>query len=302
MATNYILKLLPFFLICSFFSFSQQEPTSTLFWNNYLHTNPAMTGAVYKHQAHVSWKDYRAKKALYEGMSYPQTIFANYAAKIDTINSGIGVSYRFDSQSAQQMQTALLSYAYHIPIKSMFLSIGASAGIKSLSYTFPDSSGTKIIKQNFSPAFTTDFGIALRHEKWNVGLSMTQWNGPAIHQKDSGYYFNLNAHFWFFGDYRFTSGENWSLTPRIQLAYDRFDLFTNVQLIAAWKQNLWFGLGIQGLFRYGFNFYAVSPMIGYDIKGRFRIGYTALIHGQGSNYFNLFKPVTQEVVLGFMLK
>lgn len=285
-------------LVC----FSQQESTSTLFWNNYLHTNPAMTGAIYKHQANVNWKDYRAKKSSVDGMPYQQTIFANYAAKIDRINSGIGASYRFDSNFGQQMQTALLSYAYHIPIKSMFLSIGASGGIKKLNDYFPDSSGTTSIRQTYAPAFTTDFGIVLRHEKWNVGISATQWNDPAMHLKDSGYYYNLNAHFWLFGDYRFSSGENWSLTPRFQLAYDRFELFSNVQLMAAWKQNLWFGLGIQGVFRYGFNFYAASPMVGYDIKGKFRLGYTALIHGRNSNYFNLFKPVTHEVVLGFMLK
>lgn len=261
-----------------------------------------MTGAAYKHQANVTWKDYQAKKVLYEGLSYPQTIFANYAVKIDKINSGIGASYRFDSYPIQQMQTALLSYAYHIPIKSMFLSIGASGGIKSLSYIFPDSSATSFTRQNFSPAFTTDFGIALRHEKWNVGVSMTQWNGPTMHQKDSGYYYNLNAHFWLFADYRFDLGENWSLTPRVQVVYDRYNLLSNVQLVAAWKQNLWFGAGVQNSIGGGLDLNAVNALIGYDIKGRFRVGYTALFMGRSSYFSKFYRPLTHEVVLGFMLK
>ncbi|WP_343634506.1 PorP/SprF family type IX secretion system membrane protein [Fluviicola sp.] len=287
-------------LFTTLFSFSQQEPTSTLFWNNYLHTNPAMTGAVYKHQANVSWKDYPLVKP-FASMPYEQTIFANYAAKIDKINSGIGASYRYDSQGFLQMQTALLSYAYHIPIKSMFLSIGASGGIKTFNYTLPDPSDPNMVSKTWrlSPAFTTDFGIALRHEKWNVGLSTTQWNRPVFHVKDSvGYDYRFFAHFWLFADYRFDLGANWSLTPRAQVVMDNIDFATNIQLMAAWKQNLWFGAGAQ---LSGTNLYAINPMIGYDIKGKFRIGYTALIR-TNKTPFTYFKTLTHEVVLGFMLK
>jgi type IX secretion system PorP/SprF family membrane protein len=279
-------------------SFSQQEPTSVLFWNNYLHTNPAMTGAVYKHQAAVTWKDYRMK-SQYVPFRYQQTIDANYSAKIDRINSGIGASYRYDSNSGQEFQTGLLSYAYHIPIKSMFLSIGVSGGIKTLNYPIPNSSGTSV-KHRYSPAFTSDFGIALRHEKWNVGVSMTQWNGSTLRMKDSlDYNYKLRAHLWLFADYRFTLGENWSLTPRAQLVSDNLDLFANLQVVASWKEKLWFGAGVQSYFR-GSNI-LISPMIGYDIKGRFRLGYTAVISTQ-NNYTMFFRNVTHEAVLAFLLK
>lgn len=280
-------------------SLAQQEPTSTLFWNNYLHTNPAMTGAVYKHQANVTWNNYAIKKP-FTGTNYPQTIYANYALKLDSIHSGIGISYRYDSPSMQQIQTGLLSYAYHIPIKSMFLSIGVSGGIKTLNYYIPNASGIPV-KQTYSPAFTSDFGIALRHEKWNVGASLTQWNGPISRLKDSlDYNYKFFAHFWLFADYRFALGENWSLTPRVQAVYDKYDIFTNVQVVASWKENLWFGAGVQTRFRSGSNVY-ISPMIGYDIKGWFRLGYTAVISTR-NNYPTIFNTVTHEAVLGFMLK
>ncbi len=275
------------------FSFAQQEPTSTLFWNNYLHTNPAMTGGVYKHQANLTWNNYEIKRQ-YAGPNYPQTIYANYALKLDKVHSGIGISYRYDSPSFREIHTGLVSYAYHIPIKSMFLSIGISGGIKAMDMYFPD-------RSSYTSKFTSDFGIALRHEKWNVGASLTQWNGPVLRSKDStDYGYKFAAHFWFFADYRFQLGENWSLTPRIQTVMDRIDLVAHIQAIAMWKENLWFGAGIRTYVNGGSGI-RVSPMIGYDIKGRFRLGYTAVISTR-NHYSPLFKSVTHEAVLGFMLK
>jgi type IX secretion system PorP/SprF family membrane protein len=285
------------FLLLSCFSNAQQEPTSTLFWNNLIQTNPAMTGAVYKHAANVTWKDYRLKKE-YAITPYQQTIYANYSAKIERINSGIGASYRYDSRSGQEFQTGLLSYAYHIPIKSLFLSIGVSGGIKTLNYHYPSSSNPALVNHTYSPVFTSDFGIALRHEKWNVGISTTQWNGPILRMKDSlDYNYKLAPHFWLFGDYRFTLGEKWSITPRVQFVTDNIYIHSNIQVLATWKENLWFGVGVQH--RINGSSILVSPIIGYDIKGRFRLGYTAVISTR-NNY--IFKTVTHEAVLSFLMK
>jgi type IX secretion system PorP/SprF family membrane protein len=281
-------------------SLAQQEPTSVLFWNNYLHTNPAMTGAVYKHQANITWNDYGLKKQ-YVPIGYQQTIYANYSAKLDKINSGIGASYRYDSHSAQKFQTGLLSYAYHIPIKSLFLSIGVSGGIKTLNYEYQNSSGSSVVNHNYSPVFSSDFGIALRHEKWNIGLSVTQWNRPIFRMKDSlNYNYTLVPHLWIFGDYCFKLGEKWSLTPRVQLVTDNLSMYSNIQVTATWKENLWFGVGVQN--RWSGSSIFVSPMIGYDIKGRFRLGYTAVISTRNNNNYSLFKTVTHEAVFSFLLK
>lgn len=286
----------------SLFSFAQQEPNSVFFWNNYLHTNPAMTGTVYKHQASVTWQNDAIKEPFYSG-AYPQTVSANYAVKLDRIHSGIGVSYRYDSPTMQQFQTALLSYAYHIPIKSMFLSIGVSGGIKTLNMWMSNTnaSGDELVKVNYNPAFTSDFGIALRHEKWNVGISMTQWNRPALRLGSAPYSnYNLAAYLWLFADYRFALGENWSLTPRVQFGSDNQELYSNIQVLASWKANLWFGSGVLSYIMNGSTNY-ISLMAGYDIKGRFRLGYAAKISMQ-NNYPGIFMPVTHEAVFSFLLK
>lgn len=288
------------FLFTSSLSFAQQEPINVLFWNNYLHTNPAMTGAVYKHQANLTWNNY-AVKNKYSGPDYPQTTSANYALKLDKIHSGIGVSYRYDTPSFTRIHTGLISYAYHIPIKSMFLSIGVSGGIKAMDLYFPDTAGV-FRRSAYGPKFTSDFGIALRHEKWNVGASLTQWNGAILRMKDSAdYSYKFPAHFWFFADYRFQLGENWSLTPRIQTVLDRIDLVAHIQAIATWKENLWFGAGVRAFVRGGANV-RITPMVGYDIKGRFRIGYSAVIAAGNNLLSGYYNTITHEAVLGLMLK
>jgi type IX secretion system PorP/SprF family membrane protein len=299
---NYSFLLLILFALPAYFSSAQQEPTNVLFWNNYLHTNPAMTGAVYKHQANISWKDYALKDPLAASIPYQQVISANYSAKLEKINSGIGGSYRYDSQSSQLFQTGLISYAYHLPIKSLFLSFGISGGIKTLNYQYPDATGLPVSDHKYKPAFTSDFGIALRHEKWNVGVSLTQWNGATLRTKDSMQYpFKLAAHLWLFADYRFDLGENWSLTPRVQVVSDKISIYAQLQLIAAWKQNLWFGAGIEPSRIISGSNFRVCPMIGYDIKGRFRLGYSAVILTR-NNYPTLYRNITHEAVFGFMFK
>lgn len=274
---------------------AQQEPVSTLFWNNYMHTNPAMTGAVYQHSANVVWRDYWVKPMY--GYPYQTTVWANYALGINKINSGLGVSYRYDVVGHQKMNTALLSYAYHIPIKSLFLSIGASAGIGVLQYDYSGFSfESPVVEPAFNPVFTSDFGIALRHEKWNVGLSVTQLNSATFRTTDMQYEYNLTPHFWLFADYRFNLGERWSLTPRVQLVATRQRLLENLQVMATWKEKLWFGVGAKNMFRG----VIVSPFVGYDIKGKFRIGYAANISTAPDVYMHNY--MTHEVVLSFLMK
>lgn len=299
---TFTLILLLFFSLQAYFSSAQQEPVNVLYWNNYMHTNPAMTGAVYKHQAYVSWRDYGMKNLYPVKIAYQQLINANYSAKLDKINSGIGASYRYDSHASQLFQTGLISYAYHLPIKSLFLSFGISGGIKTLNYQFPDPTGLPVSNHKYNPAFTSDFGIALRHEKWNVGASLTQWNGPTLRSKDStASPYKLSAHLWIFADYRFDLGENWSLTPRAQVVSDKISIDAQLQLIAAWKQNLWFGAGIEPSRIINGSNIRVCPMIGYDIKGRFRLGYSAVILVRNNNP-TFYKNITHEATLGFMLK
>lgn len=297
---NLTIRIISLFTLCSqsLYLTAQQEPVSTLFWNNLTQTNPAMTGAVYKHSANILWRDYWTKKTSPD-LPYQTTLWANYSYKIDKISSGIGVTYRYDAFGYQKRNTALLSYAYHIPIKSLFLSIGVSSGINTLDFNYSNQTfGSPVPNPNYSPVFTSDFGIALRHEKWNVGLSLTQWNSPTFRSGNPPQNYDLAPHFWLFADYRFDLGEKWDLTPRVQLVTDNSMLSTNIQVLASWKENLWFGVGVKNAFTG--NSFTVSPIIGYDIKGKFRIGYAGNISNTPDPY--MLNQMTHEVVLAFLMR
>lgn len=288
-----------FIFLLSNDSFSQQEPRSAFFWNNYMHTNPAMTGAIYKHHANVQWRNQWVNTN-----GAPTTLWANHAAKLDKINSGIGVSYEYDAGGISRSQTALLSYAFHLPVKNMFLSFGASAGIKTMKIKGSDFIYSSQVPEDplffkdrsLNPAFQCDFGLALHAEAWNIGLSVTQLNGAKF--RDTYFSSKDEAHLWLFGDYTFQLGENWKLTPRIQTYTDLNKVCSTVALMAAFKENLWFGCTTS--IPTGGGIYSVGPMIGYDIVGKFRVGYT--YEFWFSNSPGLFNDGTHEIILSYQLK
>lgn len=290
--TKLIIAAFIFFL--SNHSFSQQDPRSTIFWNQYMYTNPAMTGAVYKHHANAQWRNQWTKIN-----GAPTTLWLNYALKLDSINSGVGVSYEYDVIGVNRQHTALASYAYHIPIKKMFLSLGISAGIVNISFNnkyfvFNDPNDPVIPSSN-QTFFRGDFGIALHGEKWNAGVSGTKLNG--YFTRSSGPY-DLAPHYWVFGDYTFQLGENWKLTPRAQAGSDLKYIYSIVGLTASWK-DLWFGATAANPFDGGAE---LGLMIGYDIVGKFRLGY-AYEFGVNTHLSNSIKNnATHEVILSYQLK
>lgn len=296
--TKLIIAAFIFFL--SNHSFSQQDPRSTIFWNQYMYTNPAMTGAVYKHHANAQWRNQWTKIN-----GAPTTLWLNYALKLDSINSGVGVSYEYDVIGVNRQHTALASYAYHIPIKKMFLSLGVSAGVLTMLtdeiHFVSNDPNDPVIPKSSRTYFRGDIGIALHGEKWNVGLSCTRLNGyftRKVLQNDMTVHYDIRPHYWLFGDYTFQLGENWKLTPRAQVGTDMNVIYSIVALTASWK-NLWFGTTAANSFNGGVE---LGPMIGYDIVGKFRVGYTYEF-GVNTHLSNSFKNnATHEIILSYQLK
>lgn len=260
-----------------------------------MHTNPAMTGAIYRHHANAQWRDQWTKVN-----GAPTTLWLNYAMKLDSINSGIGVSYEYDAGGMSRSHTALVSYAYHLPIKNMFLSFGASAGLKTMKMKGSDFIFSSQVPEDplffkdrsLNPVFQCDFGIAMHGENWNTGFSITQLNGAVFRDKYSSYTYKIVPHYWLFGDYTFQLGENWKLTPRAQVYTDMKKAASTIALVATVDKNIWFGFS--GHLASG-NI-SVSPMVGYDIVGKFRIGYI-YEYPIDSSFGS-----THEIILSYQLK
>lgn len=284
-------------------SFSQQDPRAGIFWNQYMHTNPAMTGAIYRHHANAQWRNQWTKIN-----GAPTTLWLNYAVKLDSINSGIGVSYEYDVIGLNKQHTALATYAYHIPIRKMFLSLGGSAGSLTMmfdksGFVFPGDPNDPVLPKSSQTFFRADLGIAFHGERWNAGLSGTKLNG--YFTRNSGGY-DIVPHYWVFGDYTFKLGENWRLTPRTQIGTDMLKIHSIVALIASWK-NLWFG----STAAFPGRGVVLGPMVGYDIVGKFRIGYTyefgintqlSGINSGTDKIINIENNGTHEIILSYQLK
>lgn len=284
-----------FFLFGCLNAFAQQEPRSSFFWNNYMHTNPAMTGAHYKHHANAQWRNQWTN-----ANGAPTTLWANYAMRLDSIHHAVGVSYEYDVIGNQKSHTALVTYAYHLPLKNAILSLGASVGINAVNFEYnwippstPPSSDLGIPSDE--NMFQADFGVALRGEKWNCGISATQLSSPLY----SSNYYSPAIHYWAFGDYTFNLGEKWTFTPRAQVFTDTKKFTAVLAMVANFKERLWFGTTLSTPELDGIG---VGPMIGYDIHGKYRIGYTYEYWSRKSSFGSIQQNGTHEIILSLQLK
>lgn len=291
-------------LIALFLTFNltaQQEPVYSQYWNNYMNSNPAMTGANYKHAASVLWKDSWVEE--YSWLPRQTTLTANYAMRLDSIRSGVGLSYRYDAWGYSRTQTCMASFAHHIPLGDMILSMGVSAGITKYEFNgaiFMTTTGPQSPRISNNPQFTTDVGLALRHEKWNVGLSVTQLYPAKFEAENVGFVYELAPHAWLFADYTFDLGSNWKLTPRTQLTADENYITDNFGVTATTLNgNLWFGVQSRNLFLKNSNKW-ICPVIGYDFYGKYRIGYAMNISTDSNPYEH--NHIYHEVNLSFLLK
>lgn len=288
MLNRFTSQLAFYFLI--FNLYGQQEPISNFFWNNYMHTNPGFTGLLYKHQANAQWRNQWTKVN-----GAPTTLWVNYAMRLDKIHSGIGVSYEYDVIGLNHQHTALISYAYQIPIKNSVLSIGASGGLFDLKvdadgFVFPQQYESIVNKHK--SAFQADFGLAFHTERLNVGLSVTQLNKVQI---GSPVYYSLEPQYWLTADYTFLLGQKWKLTPRGQMVSDMNKVSTILNLVATFNNKLWFG----PLVRLPGNSMDLGGMVGYDFWEKLRVAY-AYEYWYGLN--GSIRQNTHEILLSFQLK
>jgi len=278
-------------LLSSSTLFAQNEIPSTLFWNNYMHFNPAMTGLQYKQAANVQWRNQWTRVN-----GAPTVLWANYAQKIDKIHGAAGISYEYETIGFHQQHTALATYAFHLPLKKMTLSFGTSLGILSMqtngNYIYPDTPNDASLPKYRDNRFQADLGAALHHEKWNIGISITQLNNSSILNNSDGY--RANGHF--NADYTLELTPNWSLTPALHIYADLVKSASHSSLMAR-RKNLWFGFNIKNIIL-GDRSY--GGMLGYDFKEKFRVGYS--IEYADLQIYENTPNLTHEIVLSFLLK
>lgn len=289
--------LLSFSILCSVGGNAQQDAAVSMFWNTYIHTNPAVTGLFNQHEANVLYRN------QWDGVNgAPNSIYGNYGARIDKIHGGLGASYSFDAIGFNRQHSAMVNYAFHLPFSdSSVLSFGISAGMLHFS-TDPDwvppGTGLDPTLPGASSAtgFDANFGVVYHRKQWNVGMSATHLTSPSLRLEsalDSGATVSYNSvvHSSIFGDYTVDLGGRLVSTSRVQAMTDFIKYTFAVSEMVTWNKMIWGGINFRSGDALGF-------MAGYDFRERFRLGYN---YDVTLNKLSAISRGSHEAVLSFFI-
>lgn len=287
------LNTLLFALLCLFTGnvIGQQEPAITQFWSTYGSTNPATTGLFYKHAANAHYRN------QWDGVNgAPNTLNLNYGMRLESIKSGVGISYRHDAIGFNRQNKFLANYAYHLPLGETVLSFGVAGGVeffslKESAFIPPTTTNDPSIPTNDSKdaAFTSSIGVAFKSKAFNAGISITQLNAPTFLLGTSYY---AARHYWFFLEYQYDFTDNLVIQPRIKIVTDAVKSTYMASLMAVIYKNWWGGIN------YSFENY-IGAMFGYDFYGKYRVGYS---YDYTTNKLSSVSKGTHEIVLSYLLK
>lgn len=287
--------LITLVLFTTTISLAQSEPQFTMFWNNYSMFNPANTGLHYKHYGNMV---YRAQWDKVENA--PNSFTGLYEAKLDSINSGVGVGYLRDVNGFFDNNRVYVNYTYHSKgnILGGNLSYGASIVYSQLKFN-PNyiviCDGCEVQPDSFLPVVGTsqgklnlNFGVAYKRERLEVGLSSTQINQPfydEINFQNARHYFGMVS-------YDFKLSQNFDLKPSLFIKGVGSFYSLDLNALLTFKKQYWLGVTYRKSDAFAFQG-------GIDIKEKFRLGYSYdLLTSALSNYTS----GSHEIVLGILIK
>lgn len=269
------------FLSVMSLSFSQLDPPSSMFWNNYTSFNPAAAGLHYRQQATINYRDEFGKTSASQ-----RTLSAGYNTRVKALGGGIGLNYLLDASSASKQNKVNLSYSYHFALGSDYtLAVGASAGVINMNTRY-DLSPT--IQAGSETAFTGNLGVMLKSKNLTAGISSTQLNGPAFSSSYGAPRRNYHVN----ADYLFAITRKFSLKP--QALYTTDFSYTSLDLnLTAYINKLFAGVTWR-------TNQAVGFMAGYEFKQKFRMGYCYEINSSKLN--NGVSVAVHEFMLSYVIK
>lgn len=275
------------FLFFPLISFTQQDPLSGMFWNNYAHINPASSGMEFKHEAYAT---YRAQWTKINGS--PSTLFANYNTRMGE-HHGLGVNYYYETIGFTVKQQANLNYNYQFLLQEdRKIALGAALGFDHLGYDpllLPSTADP--LPQAANNTFIPNINLGVTYISGHIYSGLGFSNIDPLRNEP---YFNKSMHTHFNFRYHFdlTQNQKFKLFAEMLLRTDwvRLSADFNTRLLAF--NQMWFGLS-----------YRTSNIIGgnvmWDIKKKFRVGYMAEFNlGSLGNSFGS----SHEFVLGLRLE
>ena len=266
---------------------SQQDPLYGQFWNTQQRFNPAYTGLNNRHEAHAlaRWQ----WVGLYGA---PETQLITYGAKLEKINSGVGLVYEHENIGISDFNMLKLNYAYHLKLKKEhILSFGLAAGLNTIRYSeewisaIPEASQPE---SGLNFGLTSDLGIFYSFKKFNAGFSVTQ----LIDSKSTSYYAE-SRHFYFFSGYTFGKDDGFQIRPQVFLRFNNGYNAIDLNTLLTYQSKYLLGLTYRNR-----DFFGLTG--GYTFKKRYNLSYS--YEKTVSKLNNGISGGSHEIHLGFTLR
>ena len=245
-------------------SFAQQDPLTTLFWNNYSVFNPATSGLEHRHHAAVS---YRAQWSGITGA--PTTLFANYNTKIGR-RHGVGGHYTNETIGNMKSNYLHLNYNYQYKTEGgKILSVGISPGFSHSSFVdnwiAPTNEPDPSIPSSSESTMNFNGGIAIKGKNIFAGLGVTHF--VTLFHRNESQSFNLAPHY--YAHFRFKKWLNRRLKMHLEglfrtdaIKYS-FDLNSRIMIF----NRLTFGVGLRFTESY-------IAHVGWTFSRKFHLNYS----------------------------
>lgn len=275
------------FILCTWLAghcFAQQEPTYTMFWNNYSFQNPATAGLFHEQYASISARD------QWEGYGHnPKTISFLYERKLAHLNSGVGINYYYDQAGVFMTNTVKLNYSYHMVLdKHSFLSTGLSAGLMQQNIDLSQISPLLASGMESSGHFfDISMGAMFKSNRFVLGFGVTHLNQP----RSSALHSTQRRHNYLTCSYIIALSPTLDIKPGVYFKSDGPLSVTDFNLLVTFNQRFWSGITYR-------KENAVALMVGADLKGKYRIGYS---YDYITSNLRPYTSGSHEVVLAWIL-
>lgn len=256
---------------------AQQDAQFSQFMFNRFFINPAYAGAdgdIQVMALHRSqWLGYNSPTEGTGGSPSSQVFSVN--SLFQRANSGAGFYIANDQLGALRNFDIQLSYAYHIPLRDGFVSLGIRGGWYSQTIDFDrlrwDDPNDPLRQFGAETQTVNDFGagVFVRKGRFSGGLSMNHVTNADFDFGSIGPGNPLERHVYLMGSYRLSVSPEWDIEPGFLVKTLEFNTTTvDLNVIATYNQRIWAGASIR-------NIDAAVAMIGYKLlkDNSLRIGY-----------------------------
>lgn len=220
---------------------AQQDPQFTQFFFNRLWVNPGAAGANDAICANLLG---RSQWIGFEG--HPNTVLFSADMPINSINSGVGISFYSDKLGPIATTSVKAAYAYRLKLGTGRLGLGVDIGYMGKNVgtlnplVNPDPLVQNVAGQS-AGTYDIGFGAHYSNQKLYFGLSATHLTGQDV-KFAAGDVIKAAQHFWAVGGYNWELSPTFTLKPAFIVKTDFASAQVDLNVTAVYNNRFWGGL------------------------------------------------------------